>query len=150
VPFPINCSCPVSALTNAIRFLRRPTVQSHRRVPGSITSEQSGRRNVFLLREPWPFSLCISSPLLRTHSFVYEYHPPTLLCPSTTGLAYKRHIKLEWFKYLLAAWSVLLVVTIYYTSIYIYIYIYIYIHAVCLKSSLNGTRKQTKQKIQTN
>jgi hypothetical protein len=29
-------------------------------------------------------------------------------------------------------------------------FLYIYIYVVCLKSSVNGTRKQTKHKIQTN
>lgn len=110
MPFPINCSCPVFTLTNTIRFLRRPTVQSRRRVSGSISGEQSDRRNVFLLRGPCPFSLCISSTLLRNHSSVY--HPPTLLCPSTTGLAYNHRMEHEWFKYLFPAESVLFVVAI--------------------------------------
>jgi hypothetical protein len=78
VPLPKNCSCPASVLTYAIRFLRRPTVQPRRRGPGSISGEQSDRINVFLLRGPRPFSISISSPVLRTHSFVY--HPSTLLC----------------------------------------------------------------------
>ena len=78
VPLLKNCSRPASVLTNVTRFLRRPTVQSRRRGSGSISGEQSGRKNVFLLRGPRPFSISICSTALRTRPFVYR--PPTLLC----------------------------------------------------------------------
>ena len=122
VPLLKNCSCPASVLTNANRFLRRPTVQCRRRGSASISGEQSDGINVFLLRGPRPFSISISSPVLRTHSLVYR--PPTLLCLDSHTIL-TQNMKVSNLCFPLSLSRSL--------SIYIYIYICVcvYIYICC-------------------